>query len=176
MVNSESYGSGKLIKKVVVKRSAARKKTIQARLKDGVMEILAPVNVSEKRLNEAIENFKRRFEKREKEKTLNRESNLTQRAQRLNQEYFGGKLDFKYIKYSVNQSRGFGICYPRSRTIHINARLKEMPQWVEDYVIVHELAHLIYPNHSKDFWKLVRQYPKTERASGYLMAKGLEEK
>ncbi|MCK4353240.1 M48 family metallopeptidase [candidate division WOR-3 bacterium] len=164
-----------LIKKIVIKRSATRKKTIQAKLKDEVMEILAPLNVSEKKLNEVIKSFKHRFEKREKEKFFNRESKLPLRVQKLNQKYFGGELKFKYIKYSANQSNSFGICYPHRRTILINGYLKKMPQWVEDYVIVHELAHLVYPNHSKDFWKLVRQYPKTERAIGYLMAKGIEE-
>lgn len=164
-----------LIKKVVVKRSTVRKKTIHARLKDSIMEVVAPTDLSESRLNEIIEKFKERFKRREKERTINRESKLPQRAQKLNQKYFGGKLKFKHIRYSVRQTKGFGTCYPGRGTILINGCLKKMPQWVQDYVIVHELAHLIHPNHSKDFWKLVRQYPKTERAIGYLMAKGIEE-
>jgi hypothetical protein len=45
-----------------------------------------------------------------------------------------------------------------------------MPQWVEDYVIVHELAHLLEPNHGKHFKQLVRSYPMGERAIGFLMA------
>ena len=43
-----------------------------------------------------------------------------------------------------------------------------MPPWVVDYVLVHELAHLIVPGHGADFWKLVGNYPKAERARGYL--------
>jgi hypothetical protein len=43
-----------------------------------------------------------------------------------------------------------------------------MPPWVIDYVLVHELAHLLVPRHGLDFWALVDRYPRTERARGYL--------
>lgn len=164
-----------LIEKVVVKKSARRKRTVRARLKNGLMEVTAPLNIDNKQLDKIIENLKQRFEKKEKKDTLNREDRLTERAQKLNKKYFDGKLKLKHIEYSVEQTRSFGICYSKRETIYINGCLKEMPRWVEDYVIIHELAHLIHPNHSKEFWQLVRHYPKTERAIGYLMAKGIEE-
>jgi hypothetical protein len=43
-----------------------------------------------------------------------------------------------------------------------------MPSWVLDYVILHELAHLIQPGHGGEFWSLLDSYPRTERARGYL--------
>jgi len=49
-----------------------------------------------------------------------------------------------------------------------------MPSWVQDYIIIHELTHLIYPDHSKKFWETVNRYRYAERAKGYLIALGAE--
>jgi len=44
-----------------------------------------------------------------------------------------------------------------------------MPGWVIDYVLVHELAHLLEAGHGPKFQALVDRYPQAERARGYLM-------
>ena len=54
-----------------------------------------------------------------------------------------------------NQRSRWGSCTPGDRTIRLSARLQGMPQWVVDYVIVHELMHLHEMNHSKRFWSVV---------------------
>jgi hypothetical protein len=43
-----------------------------------------------------------------------------------------------------------------------------MPDWVIDYVLLHEIAHLVLAGHGPKFWKLLEGYPRTERARGYL--------
>lgn len=43
-----------------------------------------------------------------------------------------------------------------------------MPQWVIDYVLVHELAHLLVAGHNAHFWSLVDAYPETQRAKAFL--------
>ncbi len=55
--------------------------------------------------------------------------------------------------------------------MRISHRLAAYPKWVLDYVIVHEMAHLVVAAHDVRFWRLVSKYELAERARGYLMAK-----
>jgi predicted metal-dependent hydrolase len=68
----------------------------------------------------------------------------------------------------TNQNGRWGSCTPDDATIRISHRIQEMPDWVIDYVLLHELAHLVVPSHNAQFWELVNRYPKAERARGYL--------
>jgi len=152
---------------VIVKRSPRRKKTVQARMVNGSMEVLAPSSISDKALQVHISKLQSRLEGRVAGRD---DAYLDARARKLNQRYFGGKLSWESIKYSTRQERRRGSCTCSDRTIRISQRLSSLPQWVEDYVIVHELAHLIEPNHGRHFKELVRGYPLSERAIGFLMA------
>ena len=156
-------------------RSYRRKRTISARVVDGKMHIYAPVGVADEKLTEVIRNFEKRFERQKLKEELKSKENLHSVAQKLNKKYFGGKLKIGSIEYVSNQNKIFGSCSCRKRTIRISHRLASMPQWVRDYVIVHEMAHIIQPNHSQSFWEIVCRYKLTERARGYLMAKGVAE-
>jgi predicted metal-dependent hydrolase len=162
-MNTFRYG----IMKIIVKRSSRRKKTIQARMVDGIMEVLAPASISNKDLEGYISRLQLRLELHSIPRD---DSYLDERAGYLNRKYFNGELSWESIKYSYRQERRRGSCTVSDRTIRISHRLAKMPRWVEDYVIVHELAHLIEPNHGKHFRSLVKRYPLAERAIGFLMA------
>ena len=164
---------------VKIIRSQKRKKTISAREVDGVIHLYLPMGLSREDEFKYIQWAKKRFEARHRKKEL-RENNadevLEQRAQELNRRYFAGELSWAQICYTTEQNaRTFGICNTRNRTIRVSDRLLKMPQFVHDYVVVHELAHLKVPRHDSDFWRLVNRYPKTERARGYLMAVGMSD-
>jgi predicted metal-dependent hydrolase len=152
---------------VIIKRSKRRKRTIQARMVQGKMEVLAPAHISDAALQDHISRLKARMVQRESPRS---DEHLQARANILNQKYFQGILNWNSICYSARQEHRRGSCSFHAKTIRISERLSFFPQWVEDYVIVHELAHLLEPNHGKEFKALVRQYPLAERAIGFLMA------
>lgn len=78
------------------------------------------------------------------------------------------------IRWVDNQEWRWGSCTPSDGAVRISTRLAAEPAWVLDYVVMHELAHLVIPGHGPSFWLLVGRYPRTERARGFLMARGLE--
>ncbi len=156
--------------------SARRQKTVSARLVDegAVLEVLAPKGAKDEDLAPLIEKLKGRLLARKDRVDGADDRALSHRAAELNRQYFGGKLHWRGIRYVSNQNHRFGSCTPSTGLIRISDRLVPLPGWVRDYVLVHELAHLLEANHGSRFWKLVDRYPKTERARGYLMALGLE--
>jgi hypothetical protein len=103
---------------------------------------------------------------------LNKCENLLQRAKEFNLQYFENKLTINSIEYVTDQNSKFGCCNYRTGCIRISQRISAMPQWVRNYVIIHELAHLVVPDHSKAFWQIVNRYKLAERARGYLIAAG----
>ncbi|KAA0002586.1 MAG: M48 family metallopeptidase [Thermoplasmata archaeon] len=160
-------------KDIEIVRSRKRKKTVQAREENGKIYVYLPAGMSREEEKKYVDELVKKMERRKRRRELNSDESLSRRAQELNEKYFGGKLEFE-IKYVTNQSRRFGSCTPQDKKIRISDRLADMPSWVRDYVIVHELAHLIQPDHSKKFWEMVNRYKYTERARGYLMAVGME--
>ncbi|RME78107.1 MAG: M48 family peptidase [Chloroflexi bacterium] len=154
-------------------RSANRRKTVSAEEVEGTIVVRAPAHLSDEELAPLIEKLTRRLARRKKKETLDDEA-LHRRAQELNRQYFQGRLKWQSTRWVTNQNKRFGSCTPAQGTIRISHRVASMPAFVRDYVLVHELAHLLEPNHGPRFWKLVNRYPKTERARGYLMAVGLE--
>jgi predicted metal-dependent hydrolase len=160
---------------VEVRRSDRRHRTVSARLRDGKLVVFLPGSMSDKEERRWVAEMLRRFEARALRQRLNSDGDLQRRAFELNGRYFGGRLRWKTVEYVTNQSSRYGSCTPGEGTIRVSSSLAQMPAWVRDYVLVHELAHLVEPNHSKRFWALVNRYPLAERARGYLMAKGMEE-
>lgn len=106
------------------------------------------------------------------------DADLLARAKELSARYLEGRAQPASVRWVGNQMNRWGSCTPADGSIRLSTRLRGMPSYVVDYVLVHELAHLLVPGHGADFWTLVARYPKAERARGYLdgvaAAAGLE--
>jgi predicted metal-dependent hydrolase len=156
-------------------RSPRRTRTVGARLVGQTVEVRVPAGLSPDRERELVDSLVARLQARASRAERLRDEELMRRAQMLNRRYFDGKLRFLSVRFVANQHTRFGSCTPDIGAIRLSDRLTVVPDWVLDYVLVHELAHLVQSNHSPEFWKLVHHYPRAERAIGYLMALGLEE-
>ncbi len=89
---------------------------------------------------------------------------------RLNYWYniFEEKIPSPNLKIRKMTSR-WGVCNLKNKNVTLNLELSKYDTSALDYVIVHELSHFIYPNHSKDFWTLVgKYYPKYKEVRKYL--------
>lgn len=150
---------------VRVVRSAKRRKTVNARVVDGVIEVRVPARMSKADEKRFVAELVERIERRELEKHVD----VGQRSRELAQR-FDLPLPAS-IRFVDNQHSRWGSCSIESREIRLSSRLANYPTWVLDYVIVHELAHLVVAEHSPAFHALVDRYPRAERARGYLHAK-----
>jgi predicted metal-dependent hydrolase len=162
---------------VRIRRSVRRKKSVAARFLEGgqVLEVVAPVNMSNKALTPIIEKLRARLMKNLERADKSDDSALAARAAALNRRYFGGLLKYKSVNWVNNQQQRWGSCTSVEGTIRLSHRLARLPIWVQDYVLVHEMAHLLEANHSPAFWALVARYPQAERARGFLMGVGYSE-
>lgn len=94
---------------------------------------------------------------------------ITERVHWWNNQYF--KKEVKQISLKHNRTN-WGSCSAK-KNINLSTRLLFAPQEVIDYVIVHELAHLIELNHSARFWKLVEDVlPNYQEQEAWLKANG----
>jgi predicted metal-dependent hydrolase len=157
---------------VQIIRSSQRRKTVSARLVGDDIVVRVPADLSASEERKYVDELVERIQQKQRRRSLNHQRSLMERARLLNRVYFGGRLHFTSVEYVTNQNALFGSCSPGNGTIRISDRVARMPGWVQDYVLVHELAHLEQPNHSRAFWSLVKRYQKTERAIGYLIACG----
>lgn len=160
--------------RVEVQRSSRRKKTISAEIVGDALIVSVPERLSRAEEQQWVERMATRMSERKRRDRLNDDGALARRAAELGDRYLDG-IRAHDIAWVTNQKSRWGSCSPHERSIRLSIELTEYPAWVRDYVIVHELAHLTVADHSDRFWDLVNLYPLTERARGFLIAKGMEE-
>jgi len=150
---------------VEVIRSKKRKRTVGAQVRNGTLRITVPSWMSKREEAEWVTRMSARFARMSSAERVD----LGERAGTLARRHRLPRPT--EIKWADNMVTRWGSCTPSTGRIRISTRLAKFPDWVIDYVIVHELAHLEVPGHGPDFHALEARYPKAERAIGYLIAK-----
>jgi predicted metal-dependent hydrolase len=152
---------------VEVRRSARRRSTVSAYRDGDRTVVLIPARMSRAEERRWVNVMLERLARQDR-KLRPGDEELTARASALSKHYLDGQARPVSVRWVTNQGSRWGSCTPADGTIRLSDRLQGMPGWVLDYVLVHELAHLLVPGHGPAFWEQVERYPRTERARGYL--------
>jgi len=153
---------------VEVRRSRRRRRTVSAYRDGDTIVVMIPATMTRAQEAEWVETMVARLERSEQRKQLS-DDDLMRHAIKLSDRHLGGMAVPESVRWVDNQTSRWGSCTPGDRTIRLSSRLQGMPVWVVDYVLVHELAHLLEAGHDEKFWSWVDRYPHAEKAKGYLL-------
>ncbi len=152
---------------VRVKRSSRRRRTVAAYRDGDTVWVLIPDRFSAAEEREWVEKMLARLQRPRSQRRRSDEE-LLARARELSRHYFDSAMVPITVRWVSNQRGRWGSCTPTDGAIRLSDRLRGMPSWVVDYVLIHELAHLKEPGHDASFWELVDRYPRAQRARGFL--------
>jgi predicted metal-dependent hydrolase len=160
---------------VVVRRSARRSRTVAAFWEDGKAVVAIPAHFTKAQEGEwvrrMLDKLRKQGERRSRGSGKRRPASdaaLAGHAAALSREYLGGRAVPTSVRWVGNQNSRWGSATPADGSIRLSDKLRPMPQWVIDYVLLHELAHLLVAGHNAAFWRLLEAYPETERAKAFL--------
>ncbi|WP_232660358.1 M48 metallopeptidase family protein [Pseudonocardia sp. TRM90224] len=156
---------------VEVRRSDRRRRMVSARREGDTVIVFIPGWMTDKEESRWVDEMVRRLERSEaRRRSPGRAGDdaLRRRSMELSRRYLDGLAVPTTVRWVAPMRTRWASCTPADGTIRISERLRDTPGWVVDYVLVHELTHLLEPGHDESFWTWVRRYPRTERAMGYL--------
>ncbi|GGC14753.1 M48 metallopeptidase family protein [Cellulomonas carbonis] len=164
MAHDDAPAEGDLVE---VRRSARRVRTVTAFREGGRTVVAIPARFTPAQEREWVRRMVTKLAAQDRRRRPS-DDQLAARAADLSARYLGGRARPTSVAWSSNQGRRWGSCTPSDGSIRVSTRVRGMPRWVLDYVLVHELAHLIHSGHGPEFWAAVGAYPRTERARGFL--------
>ena len=150
-----------------MRRSARRRRTVSAYREGDRTVVLIPARMSEDEEARWVGVMLDKLAAQESKRMLG-DSDLAERAAQLSEQYLEARARPASVRWVTNQNTRWGSCTPAEGSIRLSHRLQGMPEYVIDYVLLHELAHLLVPGHGPRFWRLLEGYPRTERARGFL--------
>lgn len=152
---------------VRIVRSKRRKRNIAAYRQSGEIVVSVPFRTTRAEISQILPELVERVIAGEK-RARKSEEELEWRALQLLGRYLP---EFHERPASISwrqMSERWGSCTTIDRTIRISDRLQGAPDYVLDYVLLHELIHLRTSGHGEDFYRYLRRYEAEQRAESYL--------
>ena len=149
-------------------RGTRRRKYVEAVLIGDRLRVSFPYWMSVAEAQVTAEELAERMRRRTESAAID----IDARARRLAREHDLPRP--RNVRWVDNMRQRWGSCTPEDGTIRVSSRLAAYPSWVLDYVLVHELAHLVVANHGPAHDALVDRFPQAERARGFLIAIDLD--
>lgn len=168
--------------KVEVRRSPRRRRTVSAYRDGDTLIVMIPARMTRAEEKHWVTEMQRKLQRTEgglpPARSKASDEALLARCAQLSAKYLDDAATPASVRWVAPMRTRWASCTPVDATIRVSRRLQDVPAWVLDYVLVHELAHLQVTPHNAEFWALVQRYPKAERAIGFLeglsAAAGLE--
>jgi predicted metal-dependent hydrolase len=152
---------------VEVRRSARRRRTVSAYREQGRTIVLIPARFTRAQEREWVATMVARLQAKDRRRRPTDDA-LADRAAELSRRYLGGRAQPTTVAWVDNQRSRWGSCTPADGSIRISSRLRDVPPWVLDYVLLHELAHLLQADHSPQFWALTAGVSTHRARRGFL--------
>jgi hypothetical protein len=157
---------------VEVRISKRRKKTSEAKWVAGRIVVSVPAHLSAENRQKTVDWLVERLLTRHSLQSGLDNDGLLARAIELSDRYLVGARPAS-VRWVANQTARWGSCSYYSGDIRLSHRLRVVPEWVLDSVLVHEVAHLTHADHSPAFHKLAGGYPRHKEAGIFLAGYGL---
>ena len=147
------------------------RRTVSLQIKDGALIVRSPHGVTTDKIDSIIEKhakwirnaMERQSLKLKKERSFTDEeiAAMKKEAKRIlcaKVSFFSEIMGLEYGRITITSAKTrFGSC-SSSKNLSFSYRLMLYPEAAIDYVVVHELAHLVHMNHSKNFYDLIAKY------------------
>jgi hypothetical protein len=157
---------------VEVRTSTRRRKTSEAKWVGGRIVVSLPAHLKGEAREKTIAWLVDRLVAKHPLRAAVGDDDLMVRALALAERYRMGARPTS-VRWVTNQTARWGSCSFHSGEIRLSHRLRTVPGWVLDAVLVHELAHLVHPNHSPAFHQLADRFPRHREAGIFLAGYGL---
>jgi predicted metal-dependent hydrolase len=153
---------------VEIRRSSRRRRTVSAYRDGDRSVVLVPAGLPAAEEARLVKQMLAKLDAKDARRDRPDDAALRRRALDLSRRHLDGRAKPTTVRWVTNQRRRWGSCTPSEGSIRISTRLADMPGFVLDYVLVHELVHLLEADHGPRFWQEVARYPSAERARGFL--------